>query len=192
MTDQSDLARKNRKTARTITIVVVFMIALSFAFVPLYNMFCRATGFGGTTQVATQAPAPEDVLARTVTVKFNASTARNMPWHFAPQQREVTVKLGEKVKIIYVARNDSNETITGTALYNVTPEKAGKFFHKIQCFCFDEQTLKPGETKEFPVVFYVDPSLDKNPDMADMDVITLSYSFFRAGSSELDKAMKNF
>lgn len=187
-----DLKAKNRRTALTVMGAVVAMTAMAYASVPLYNLFCRVTGFGGTTQVAQTAPAPEDILKRTVTIKFAANTARNMPWRFSPEDRQVTVPIGKKMLTSFRAENPTAETITGTALYNVTPEKAGKYFHKIQCFCFGEQVLAPRKSVSMPVVFYVDPAMAEDRDMDDVSHITLSYTFFKTGSSDLDNAMEGF
>ena len=190
--DEVSLKDKNRRTVWIVLFVVFGMIGMAYASVPLYNLFCRVTGFDGTTQIAATAPAPEDVLKRTVTVKFAANTARNMPWRFAAENRQVTVPLGKKMLAFFRAENPTAETITGTALYNVTPEKAGKYFHKIQCFCFGEQTLPPHKSVSMPVVFYVDPAMDKDGGMDDVTHITLSYTFFKTGSSDLDKAVEDF
>lgn len=192
MNNPDDITRKNRRTALTVLAVVVAMTGMAYASVPLYNLFCRVTGFGGTTQVSAQAPAPEEVLERTVAVRFDAGTARGMPWKFAPESRQVVVKLGAKSLTHYRAENPTDESITGTAIYNVTPDKVGKYFHKIECFCFGEQTLPAGKSVSMPVVFYVDPAMNADPGMDDVTHITLSYTFFRAGSSDLDKALKEF
>lgn len=186
------LKDKNRRTALFVMTAVTAMIGLSFASVPLYNLFCKKTGFGGTTQVSQAAPPPEAILARTITVKFDANTARGMPWHFNPEERQVTVPIGKKTLTSFRAENPTGETITGTALYNVTPEKAGKYFHKIQCFCFGEQVLPPHKSVSMPVVFYVDPKLADDPAMNDVLHITLSYTFFKTGSSDLDNALDRF
>ncbi len=187
-----DLRAKNRRTVLIVMVAVAAMTAMAYASVPLYNLFCRVTGFGGTTQVAETAPAPGDILERTITVKFAANTARNMPWRFSPQDRQVTVPVGKKMLTSFRAENPTEETITGTALYNVTPEKAGKYFHKIQCFCFGEQTLPPRKSVSMPVVFYVDPAMAEDRDMDDVSHITLSYTFFKTGSSDLDNAVEGF
>lgn len=186
------LKEKNRRTVLAVLAVVVAMAGMAYASVPLYNLFCRVTGFGGTTQVAESAPPPEAVRERTVTVKFDANIARDMPWRFTPQQRQVSVRLGQKMLASFRAENPTDMEIMGTALYNVTPEKAGKYFHKIQCFCFGEQVLPPGKAVSMPVVFYVDPAMDDDRAMDDVTHITLSYTFFRADSSDLDKAVEGF
>lgn len=170
--------------------VVLFMVALAFASVPLYDLFCRVTGFGGTTQVAENLP--DQVLERRITVKFNADTGRNMPWSFKPEMREIDVRLGERGITAFSAVNNSPAAITGTAIYNVTPPKAGKYFHKIECFCFGEQTLAAKESAHMPVLFFIDPKMDSDPDMNDVSVITLSYTFFKTDTEELESAMQDF
>jgi cytochrome c oxidase assembly protein subunit 11 len=183
--------RRNIRTGFVILSVVLGMAALSYAAVPFYRIFCQVTGFGGTTQVAQAAPAKDKILDRIITVKFVANTARNMPWRFAPQQREIDVKLGQKVKISFNAENLSDRTITGTAVHNVTPLKAGVYFEKIECFCFTEQVLKPHEKAILPVVFFIDPALNKDPALDDVTTITLSYTFFDAAGSLLDKSAED-
>lgn len=170
--------------------VVIGMIALAFASVPLYDMFCRVTGFSGTTQVAQSLP--DVVLDRTVTVQFNADVGRNFPWNFKPDMREIEVKLGERGITSYTAINKANEPVAGTAIYGVTPLKAGKYFHKIQCFCFDKQILNAGEKANMPVLFFVDPKMNDDPNMDDVSVITLSYTFYKSETEELESALEGF
>ena len=167
--------------------VTLGMVALSFAAVPLYGVFCRATGFGGTTQRATQSAA--QVLDRKIEIRFNTDVNSELPWLFKPNQRSVTLKVGETGMATFHAVNKSSEPVVGTAVYNVTPEKAGLYFDKIQCFCFTQQLLKPQESADLPVAFYVDPAIAKDPNLDDVTVITLSYTFYRAKSPELDKAI---
>ena len=162
--------------------VVFGMVALSYAAVPLYDLFCRVTGYGGTTQVADAAP--DQVLDREIRIRFMAETERGLPWHFAPEQREVTIRVGEAGIAFYSAENRSDRPITGMAAYNVLPPKAGLYFNKIQCFCFDEQTLAPGETVSMPVYYFVDPAIADDPNLDEVQTITLSYTFFRSGSDE--------
>lgn len=181
---------KNTRSLVMVLGIAGVMIGLAFASVPLYNMFCRVTGYGGTTQRS--ASGPDEVLERVMTVKFNADTARNMPWSFEPEQREVTVHIGQQKLISYHALNTAEIPVTGTALYNVSPSKAGKYFHKTQCFCFDEQTLTPGQDMQMPVVFYIDPSIQEDEDLEDLTTITLSYTFFPADSKELDAGLEAF
>jgi cytochrome c oxidase assembly protein subunit 11 len=158
--------------------VIAGMVGLSFAAVPLYKVFCAATGYGGTPQIG-PAAAPGEV-ARRVTVRFNADTDRNLPWRFAPAQPSVTLDLGEQQVAFYTGRNLAPESVTGVAVYNVTPEKIGKYFHKTACFCFDQQTLAPGQEMQFPLSFWVDPALATDPNTSDVTTITLSYTFYRS------------
>ena len=171
------LARRNRRTGLAAAGVVTFMVGLSFAAVPLYDLFCRVTGFGGTTQRS--AAAPGAVGDRPITIRFNATTHPNLPWRFTPEQPSVTLRLGEEGFAFYSATNRSETPVTGVSTYNVTPEKVGRYFHKIACFCFDEQTLTPGERVDMPVTFWVDPKIAEDPSTRDVTTITLSYSFFR-------------
>lgn len=187
---QQDLIRKNARTGLAVFAVFLCMVGLSFASVPLYNLFCRMTGFDGTTRTAETLPGK--ILDRTVTVKFNASTGRNMMWDFRPELREIDVRLGEKGLAAFHAKNRNNTATAGTAIYNVTPFKAGKYFHKIQCFCFDEQALQPGQDVSMPVMFFVDPAMNDDPDMEDVKVITLSYTFYPVESKELEEALDAF
>lgn len=182
----SPLARRNRRVALILACVVAGMTGLSFASVPLYRLFCAVTGFGGTTQRAEAAP--HATLERTMKVEFNADVSAELGWEFAPAQRSVTVKVGEERLVSYHAKNKAEKAVTGVALYNVTPEKAGIYFMKTACFCFDEQKLEPGERKDFPVSFYIDPAIADDPNMADVTSITLSYAFFRAKSQALEDA----
>jgi cytochrome c oxidase assembly protein subunit 11 len=187
---QQDLIRKNARTGLAVFAAFLFMVGLSFASVPLYNLFCRMTGFDGTTRTAETLP--DKVLDRVVTVKFNASTSREMVWDFKPELREIDVRLGEKGLAAFHAKNRSNKATAGTAIYNVTPFKAGKYFHKIQCFCFDEQALQPGQDVSMPVMFFVDPAMNDDPDMEDVTAITLSYTFYPVESKELEDALDAF
>lgn len=183
---------KNTKTLLSVFAFVGFMIGLAFASVPLYDLFCRVTGFGGTTQFSQQAPSEDEILDREITVRFNADTNRNLNWHFAPEKRTMTLNVGQQGLINFFAKNKDSQPSVGTAVYNVTPAKAGKYFHKTQCFCFDAQMLTPGERMNMPVVFYVDPSIADDRNMDDVKTITLSYSFFESESKELDQALEAF
>jgi cytochrome c oxidase assembly protein subunit 11 len=166
------------------------MIALTASSVKLYELYCRMTGFGGQ---AFQADSKSDiVLNREVKVRFNTDVSSNLPWEFKADQEPVTVKLGQEAAVSYSASNQGDKAAAGTAIYNVDPPAAGKYFHKTQCFCFDYQLIAPHETAHFPVVFYVDPELDKDPQLKDLKSITLSYSFFKADSPELEKALEDF
>jgi cytochrome c oxidase assembly protein subunit 11 len=158
-------------------LLVVLMVGASYAAVPFYNWFCRATGFNGTTQVATSAPlgAP---LSRKIVVRFDSNVASGLPWKFAPEQTEIEVKIGEVVTVFYTVTNQAARTTTGQAAYNVAPLTVGAYFQKINCFCFTEQTMTPGEKREMPVVFYVDPSIVNDSDNDGLNTITLSYTFY--------------
>jgi cytochrome c oxidase assembly protein subunit 11 len=175
-----------RRHARKFTVgALVAMMAVMFALVgasvPLYRLFCAATGYGGTTQRADAAP-DQAVAARTITVRFDSQTAPDLPWDFRPVQASVQIHPGEEKVIYYRAVNRSKEPITGTATFNVTPYKVGLYFDKLQCFCFTKQYLAPGESKELSVSFFVDPAIVKDANASDVDTITLSYTMFRAKS----------
>ena len=154
------------------------MVALAYASVPLYALFCRVTGFGGTTQLAAEIPA--STSEHIIKVRFNADTNSRLAWRFRPMQTEVALKLGEGGLSFYEAVNTSAIAREGVATYNVTPQKAGKYFNKIACFCFDTQRLEPGERVEMPVTYFVDPAIYDDPNTRDVKTITLSYTFFPA------------
>lgn len=168
----------NRKTLMVLLVILGLMIGLVAASVPLYRLFCQATGYGGTTQKVESGSTT--ILAREMTIRFNSDVNSALPWYFKPVQRSVTVKIGEEALIFFRAVNNSNETITGTATFNVTPFKAAPYFNKIECFCFTEQTLAPGEEVDMPVSFYIDPDLATDKRLDEVKEITLSYTFFRA------------
>ena len=155
---------------------VAVMVGVSFAAVPLYSWFCRTTGFGGTTQVAKTAP--DQVSGRVITVRFDSNVAPGLPWSFEPERRTIDVRLGEVVTVYYAVRNESARVTTGQAGYNVTPPTVGVYFEKINCFCFTQQTLQPGEKRDMAVVFYVDAKLAKDAEQSAINNITLSYTFF--------------
>ena len=157
--------------------VVVLMVGAAYAAVPFYNWFCRATGFNGTTQVATAAPSGAP-LERKIEVRFDSNVAGGLPWKFEPEKNEIEVRIGEVTTIFYKVTNQSARPTTGQAAYNVAPLTVGSYFEKINCFCFTEQTMAPGETREMPVVFYVDPSIVKDRDNDTLNTITLSYTFY--------------
>ena len=179
----SDKAASRRGLTRDATVaaicgfVVVLMVGASYAAVPFYNWFCRATGFNGTTQVAEAAPTSAP-LERTIAVRFDSNVAGGLPWKFEPEQTEIHIKIGQVVTVSYTVTNQSARTTTGQAAYNVAPLTVGAYFQKINCFCFTEQTLAPGEKREMPVVFYVDPSIVKDSDNDGLNTITLSYTFY--------------
>lgn len=155
---------------------VLFMGGMAYAAVPLYDLFCRVTGYAGTTNRAETAS--DTIIERQVTVRFDASRNRQMPWEFTAPDDAVSLKIGETGLAFYKAHNPTNEEITGTATFNVTPQKAGYYFSKIDCFCFVEQTLAPGETVDMPVTFFIDPEIVDDEEMMDVKTITLSYTFF--------------
>src|ERR1700733_4934412 len=157
--------------------VVVLMVGASFAAVPFYNWFCRATGFNGTTQVATAAPTSAP-LARKIAVRFDSNVAGGLPWKFEPEKTEIELRIGEVTTVYYTVTNQAARTTTGQAAYNVTPLTVGSYFQKINCFCFTEQIMAPGEKREMPVVFYVDPSLAADHENDTLKTITLSYTFY--------------
>src|ERR1700737_2759080 len=158
-------------------LVVALMVGASYAAVPFYNWFCRATGFNGTTQVATSAPSAAP-LARRIAVRFDSNVAPGLPWKFEPEQTEIEVNIGQVVTVYYNVTNQSARTTTGQAAYNVAPLTVGAYFQKINCFCFTEQTFAPGEKREMPVVFYVDPALVADSENDSLKTITLSYTFY--------------
>jgi cytochrome c oxidase assembly protein subunit 11 len=176
------MRRRNGTTVTLLAAVVCGMVGLSFASVPLYRLFCQATGFGGTTLRAASAPGP--VAGAVVTVRFDAATAPELGWEFRPLETAVKVHPGEQREVFFRATNRSSETVTGTATYNVTPTKTGIYFDKLQCFCFNAQQLGPGESRDMGVVFFVDPDLLTDPGTSDVRTITLSYTMFRAPQSE--------
>ena len=193
-------AARSRHSARDVVVAfacggfVALMVGVSFAAVPLYSWFCRTTGFGGTTQVAKAAP--DQVSGRVITVRFDANVAPGLPWSFVPERSTIDVRLGQVVTVFYAVRNETARAMTGQAGYNVTPPTAGAYFEKINCFCFTQQTLQPGEKRDMAVVFYVDPKLANDTEQNGVNNITLSYTFFPvrasdrpvAESTNLDKA----
>ena len=173
---------KNRKVAVMSALLVAGMVGLAYASVPLYRMFCQVTGFGGTTQRAEAAP--EKTVDRRMTILFDANTAGSLPWTFEPVQRSLEVKVGEENFAYYRATNNSDHAVTGSAVFNVTPDTAGAYFNKIQCFCFTEQTLKADESVEMPVSFFVDPAIVEDHGLDKVSTITLSYTFYPAGEPD--------
>jgi cytochrome c oxidase assembly protein subunit 11 len=178
--------------------VVVLMVGAAYAAVPFYNWFCRATGFNGTTQVATSAPSGAP-LTRKIAVRFDSNVAPGLPWKFEPEQTEIEVNIGQVVTVFYTVTNQSARTTAGQAAYNVAPLTVGSYFQKINCFCFTEQTMAPGEKREMPVVFYVDPALAADSENDTLSTITLSYTFYPVrdpapkpvAASETDKRKGN-
>ena len=177
----SSLARKNRNVGLRAALFGLAMLAVAFAAVPLYRIFCQATGFDGTTQRAAAAPG---AIAGQIGIRFDANIDPGLPWKFEPEQETVRIRPGARTTIYYDATNYTARNTTGQAIFNVTPGQAGKYFSKIECFCFTEQTLKPGEHVRMPVVFFVDPKLRTDPDTRDIDEITLSYTFYPVENPE--------
>lgn len=179
--------RRNAAVALVCLSVFVGMVGLSYAAVPLYRLFCQVTGYGGTTQRAEQFS--DTILDKTITVRFDANT-NGLPWDFEPMQRQVTLKIGETVQIAYLAKNLARTAISGTATFNVSPPLAGAYFNKVECFCFTEQKLEPGQSYEMPVLFFVDPAIVDVPELKNLTAITLSYTFYPLNQSTAE-APKN-
>ncbi|MEZ5880707.1 MAG: cytochrome c oxidase assembly protein [Nitratireductor sp.] len=175
--------RANRRVAIACVSAVAVMVGTAYAAVPLYNLFCRVTGYAGTTQVAVNSEGIR-IIDREVKVRFDANIEKGFGWEFAPVQRDVALKLGETREIAYRARNLTDKPLTGTATFNVTPQSAGAYFNKIECFCFTETTLQPGEELIMPVVFFVDPDMADTEETRDIHTITLSYTFFERETEE--------
>lgn len=158
-------------------ILILAMLILSFASVPIYNLFCKLTGFDGTTQIA-QNYYTDKIGNKTIRVDFDSHVNKDLPWKFYPKQSSVEIKAGENILVFYYSENLSNQPVKGMAIYNVTPVKASKYFNKVHCFCFEEQTLAGKEKVDMPVSFFIDPKIEEDPDTKDLEAITLSYSFF--------------
>ena len=171
------MLRRDLVVAASCGAFVAFMVGAAYAAVPLYSWFCKTTGFAGTTQVAEKAP--DHVLGRSLTIRFDSNVTPGLPWRFVPEQNEITVRIGEVATVHYKVVNEAAREISAQASYNVSPPTVGAYFNKINCFCFTEQRLKAGETREMTVVFYVDPSIVKDRDQDDLNSITLSYTFYR-------------
>ncbi len=174
--------RRNNRTGFIFLVVAIGMLGMGYAAVPLYRIFCQVTGIDGTTQRASEEQAAAVVAAtgQHISVRFDGNVSGGLPWKFKPNQVKQDVVIGEKSLASYHAVNNSARPITGTAVFNVSPTQAGKYFNKIECFCFTEQTLKPGQEVEMPVIYYVDPAILDDPDARDVEQITLSYSFYES------------
>jgi cytochrome c oxidase assembly protein subunit 11 len=182
MTDTT-LARAKRRTGVMAALLAIGMIGLAYASVPLYRLFCQATGFGGTTGRAEAAALPDAqrlqaLGGRTIKIRFDSNVSPGMPWQFVPKNREESIKIGEKRLAFYTATNMAATATTGRAVFNVSPDTAGQYFRKIECFCFTEQTLAAGEKVDMPVTYFVDPAILDDPDARKIDEITLSYTFY--------------
>ena len=176
--NQNTIKTQNRRVVVIVSFVSLLMLSLSFASVPLYDIFCRVTGFGGTTQIASSAPGTPGLPD--INIRFESSTSQSLNWSFYPLDKVVTIPLGEEKTVFYVAKNLTNKPIVGTAIFNVTPAKVGQYFMKIDCFCFVEQLLNPGESMEMPVTFFIDPEIFKDENAKEVSEITLSYTFMKS------------
>jgi cytochrome c oxidase assembly protein subunit 11 len=176
------LLRRDLVVAACCGVFVAAMVGAAYASVPLYTWFCKATGFAGTTQVAEKAP--DHALGRELTIRFDSNVMPGLPWKFEPEQNSIKVRIGDVATVHYKVVNETAREISGQASYNVTPPQVGAYFDKINCFCFTQQTLKPGETREMAVVFYIDPAIAKDRDQSDLNTITLSYTFYRLPEPE--------
>ncbi|MGI9360690.1 MAG: cytochrome c oxidase assembly protein [Parasphingorhabdus sp.] len=176
-----DLSDKNRRVAMIFAAVALAMLGVGYAAVPLYEVFCRVTGYGGTTQRVDEAKAATvQTSHRVMSVRFDSNVNSALPWTFKPEQAVDRVTVGARDMAVYLATNESDEAIVGTATFNVTPLQAGQYFNKVQCFCFTEQVLQPGETMRMPVLYFIDPAILDDPDTKDIEEITLSYTFYRS------------
>ena len=176
--NQNNLKAQNKKVIFIITFVGMLMLSLSYAAVPLYDIFCRVTGFGGTTQIASSAPGSSG--HPNINIRFESNITDSLNWDFYSKTKTVKIPMGEEKTIYYFAKNLSDEPIVGTATFNVTPAKAGQYFMKIDCFCFVEQLLNPGESMNMPVTFFIDPDLYKDENVQEVNEITLSYTFMKS------------
>lgn len=189
MSAAASLETRKTRTAILAFIGALAMLGIGYAAVPLYQLFCQVTGFGGTTQRASESDAAlaERLSAstggQTISIRFDGTTAQGVPWSFRPEQVTDTVTIGQRDMAIYLAKNNSDQPVTGTATFNVEPEQAGRYFNKIQCFCFTEQTLQPGQEVRMPVLYFIDPKALDDPNMDGVEQITLSYTFHRAKES---------
>lgn len=177
MSKDTDFSQRNTRTAITAFAVVAGMVGMSFAFVPLYTLICQVTGLAGVPQVADQNNT--EISEQEITIRFDANVDRSLPWNFEANEKSVTINLGAEYMTSYQSTNLSDKPVTGISTFNVTPIKAAQYFTKIECFCFVEQTLAPGQTVDMPVTFYVDPAILEDEFANDVQTITLSYTFYR-------------
>ena len=186
------LESRNRRVGMIALAGALAMLGLGYAAVPLYQLFCQVTGFGGTTQRASEAQASSvAVSAQTISVRFDGNVEAGMPWEFGPEQVTQTLQIGARKMAFFKARNLSPKAVTGIASFNVTPVNAGRYFNKVQCFCFNQQTLQPGQSVDMPVIYYVDPAILSDPEANDIEQITLSYTFHQVAEpapKALDRA----
>nr|WP_321458231.1 cytochrome c oxidase assembly protein [uncultured Cohaesibacter sp.] len=184
----ADNARANLRLAYGLVAFVGVMVGMAYAAVPLYSLFCQVTGYGGTTKSASAAPS--EAIARKMTVRFDANVSGGLNWTFRPETKPVTLKVGETGEASYQVVNTGLASSAGTATFNVTPQAAGAYFNKLECFCFTEQTVAAGETSHMPVIFFIDPEIDNDPDLRFIDTITLSYTFFPLEKEPKETAIK--
>ena len=176
---QSTISEKNLRSAMMAGLFALGMLGMGYAAVPLYEVFCRVTGYGGTTQRVDEAQAATvQATNKVMSIRFDSNVNSALPWSFKPEQPTDRVTVGARDMAIYIAKNESSQPVVGTATFNVTPLLAGKYFHKVQCFCFTEQMLKPGQQMRMPVIYYVDPAILDDPETANIEEITLSYTFY--------------
>lgn len=189
---QQDLSNKNTRSAVMAGIFALAMLGVGYAAVPLYQIFCQVTGYGGTTQRADAAQAATvQAVSNQISIRFDSNVNSALPWSFKPEQATDHVSIGARDMAIFLAKNNSSQPVVGTATFNVTPVLAGKYFHKIQCFCFTEQLLKPGQQVRMPVLYYVDPAILEDPETKDIQEITLSYTFYRSKDGQAVNMAKN-
>jgi cytochrome c oxidase assembly protein subunit 11 len=188
--DPATLAKRNRRVGLAAGGFVAFMVGVSFAAVPLYDLFCRVTGFNGQPMIGQAAPATPGT--QLINVRFQAVTHPNLPWQFQPQQPSVQLRVGEEAVAFYTARNTADRPVQGVSTYNVTPDIVGRYFHKTACFCFEDQTLEPGQSVDMPLAFWVDPRIAEDPQTRGIRTITVSYTFFRSlNDAERSGALAN-
>lgn len=185
--------QKSQSYALSLTALILLMWGLSYASVPLYRLFCQVTGFGGTTQMSESLPSVEqhNTDGKNYIVHFNADVSDSLPWKFRPVQHEIIAHPGETVLAFYKITNPTDTSVVGISTYNVTPPQAGQYFHKIQCFCFEEQRLQPKESIEMPVFFFLDPEMVKDPKIQEINIITLSYTFFEVATENENSSERN-
>ena len=190
-TMQPSLSQKNKRSAMVAGLLVLGMLGLGYASVPLYRIFCQVTGYGGTTQRVDAAQAATvQAVGKVISVRFDSNVNSTLPWSFKPEQAVDKVSIGVRDMAIFIATNNSDEPVIGTATFNVTPLLAGQYFNKVQCFCFTEQLLKPGQTVRMPVLYYIDPAILDDPETQDINEITLSYTFYRSKDGKAVEALK--
>jgi len=191
-TARANLDNRNARSAVMAGLFALTMLGIGYAAVPLYEIFCRVTGYGGTTQRVGEAQAATvQATSKPMSIRFDSNVNSALPWTFKPEQATDRVSVGARDMAIYIAKNESSQPVVGTATFNVTPVLAGKYFHKIQCFCFTEQTLRPGQQIRMPVLYYVDPAILDDPETKDIEEITLSYTFYRSKDGQAVNQTKN-